>query len=58
MPKYLDQGDKTMDVGVKAPMRDRDDEHPVLKEARGQTTGIVTSQKGLGKNGVPIKGGK
>jgi hypothetical protein len=53
---YMKQGNKSMGVGVTAPMRDRDDEHPVLKEARGQTTGVVTSQKGLGKNGVPIKG--
>ena len=58
MSKYCAQGNKTMNVGVTAPMSERDDQHPVLREARGKTTGIVTSQKGIGKNGVPIKGGK
>ena len=54
---YMKQGDKTMDVGAKAPMRERGMDW-LIKEAGGETTGIVKSQKGVGKNGVPIKGGK
>lgn len=57
MGKYMNQGSGSMDVGVKAPMS----EHGMkglIKAASGETTGIVTSQKGVGKNGVPIKGGK
>lgn len=55
MSKYMDQGNKTMDVGVKAPISGRGGA-AVLKEAKGSTTGIVRSQQGIGKNGVPIKG--
>lgn len=56
MSKYMDQGNKDMNVGVKAPMRERGGA-AVLKDAKGKTTGIV-GNAGIGKNGVPIKGGK
>jgi len=56
MSRYCDQGNKTMDVGVKAPMSGRGGD-AVIKEAGGKTTGIV-GMKGIGKNGVPIKGSK
>ena len=55
MTRYMQQGSKTMDVGVVAPMSDRGGE-AIIREAEKATTGIVTSQRGLGKNGVPIKG--
>ncbi len=57
MSKYCNQGDKTMDVGVKAPIYGRGMEG-LIKEASGKTVGIVTSQKGIGKDGLPVKGGK
>ena len=57
MSRYMDQGNKDMDVGVKAPMSGRGGA-AVLKEADGRTVGIVTSQKGIGKDGLPVKGGK
>ncbi len=57
MSKYMSQGKKDMDVGVKAPMRDKGMDW-LIKEAGGKTVGIVTTQKGIGKDGLPIKGGK
>lgn len=58
MSKYTSQGDKTwtLDGGVTAPIGDRGGS-AVLREAGKPTSGIV-GIKGLGKNGVPIKGGK
>ncbi len=53
MSKWCDQGNKSMDVGVKAPMSGRG---PLLKGADGKTVGIVTSQKGIAKGGLPVKG--
>lgn len=56
MSKYGEQGSKTRDVGgVKAPPYGNC-EH-VMAEAKKGTTGIV-GMAGIGKNGVPIKGGK
>ncbi len=54
---YMKQGKKDMDVGVKAPMSERGMDW-LIKEAGGKTVGIVTNEKGIGKNGLPIKGGK
>lgn len=58
MGKYMSQGDKTwtLDGGVTAPIGDRGGAS-ILKEAAKPTSGIV-GMKGIGKNGVPIKGGK
>lgn len=57
MSGYMKQGNKDMDVGVKAPKSERGMDW-LIKEASGPTVGIVTSQKGVGKDGLPIKGGK
>ncbi len=56
---YMKQGSKEWDLGpgVKAPIRGRGGAS-VLKEAEGKTVGIVTTQKGIGEDGLPIKGGK
>lgn len=57
--KYCEQGSKTRDLGggVKAPAQDRGNED-LIKEAGGETIGIVTNQRGLQSNGLPIKGTK
>ena len=56
MSKYADQGCKERDLGgVKAPAQGCNDK--IIREAQGKTTGIV-GMAGIGKNGVPIKGGK
>ncbi len=55
MSGYMKQGKKDMDVGVKAPMSERGMDW-LIKEAGGKTVGIVTNEKGIGKNGLPIKG--
>jgi hypothetical protein len=56
MSKYSDQGCKTRDLGgVKAPPKGCCE--TVIKEAEKPTSGIV-GMAGIGKNGVPIKGGK
>lgn len=57
MSGYMKQGNKDMDVGVKAPMSGRGGAS-VLREAEGKTVGIVTTQQGIGKDGLPVKGGK
>lgn len=58
MGKYCDQGSKTRDLGngVVAPIDGRGGA-AILKDAKGGTTGKV-GMAGIGKNGVPIKGGK
>lgn len=54
MSSYSDQGAKVRDLGgVKAPAQDRGGES-IIKEANKGTTGVV-GEKGIGKNGVPIK---
>jgi hypothetical protein len=53
MSKYMSQGNKDMDVGVKAPMRDKGMDW-LIKEAGGKTVGI-TGDKGIGKDGLPLK---
>jgi hypothetical protein len=54
MSRYCDQGDKMRDLGgVKAPSQNCSDQ--LIKEASKPTSGIV-GMKGIGKNGVPIKG--
>lgn len=56
MSRYGEQGSKTRDLGgVKAPPYGEC--KSVIKEAEGKTTGMV-GMAGIGKNGVPIKGGK
>ena len=56
MSKYSEQGSKTRDLGgVTAPRQGECE--AVIREASKGTTGIV-GMKGIGKNGVPIKGGK
>lgn len=56
MSKYGEQGSKTRDLGgVTAPAQGQCD--AVMNEAKKGTTGIV-GMAGIGKNGVPIKGGK
>lgn len=56
MSSYCNQGSKTRDLGgVKAPAQDCAGAN-VLKEASKPTSGIV-GMAGIGKNGVPIKGG-
>lgn len=56
MAKYGSQGCKVRDLGgVKAPAQDCSTR--IIKEANKPTTGII-GMKGIGKNGVPIKGGK
>lgn len=52
----MKQGAKDRDVGVKAPIDGRGGE-AIIREAQKGTTGIV-GPAGIGKNGVPIKGGK
>ncbi len=57
MSKYCQQGSKSKDLGgVTAPLYGCG-EHAVIREAEKPTTGIV-GDKGIGKNGLPIKGGK
>lgn len=58
MARYCEQGEKTRDLGngIKAPIEGRGGD-AVIKEAGKATTGIV-GMAGIGKNGVPIKGGK
>lgn len=57
MSRYCDQGSKVRDLGgVKAPAQDCAGGN-VLKEAQKPTTGIV-GMAGIGKDGVPIKGGQ
>lgn len=52
---YYDQGSKTRDLGggVKAPAQNRGNQD-LIKEAGGETCGIV-GDKGIGKDGLPIK---
>lgn len=57
MSAYSNQGSKTRDLGggVKAP---RQGECPaIIREAEKPTCGIV-GDAGIGKDGIPIKGGK
>ena len=57
MSKYSSQGCKTRDLGgVKAPAQDCGGAN-IIKQAGGSTVGIV-GDKGIGKGGLPIKGGK
>lgn len=58
MSGYMKQGKKEWDLGngIKAPIREHGGA-AVLKEAKGQTVGI-NGMAGIGKNGLPIKGGK
>ena len=56
MSRYCDQGSKTRDLGgVKAPAQDCSER--VINEANKPTSGVV-GMAGIGKNGVPIKGGR
>ena len=56
MSRYCEQGSKVRDLGgVKAPAQGCSDR--VIKEAQKPTSGTV-GMAGIGKNGVPIKGGK
>lgn len=56
MSKYGEQGSKVRDLGgVKAPAQGRSEK--LIREAEKPTTGIV-GMRGIGKNGVPIRGGK
>jgi hypothetical protein len=56
MGKYMGQGADDMDVGVKAPKMSHGMTH-IIREGKGKTVGIVTSQRGIGKDGLPVKGG-
>ena len=56
MSRYCDQGSKTRDLGgVTAPRQGENEK--IIREAEKPTSGIV-GMAGIGKNGVPIKGGK
>ena len=53
--KYMSQGSKTMDVGVKAPTY-QNGMQDLIKEASGKTVGKV-GKAGIAPGGLPKKGG-